>query len=404
MYFGVDNYRLNFIKLYTVISILCIALFAFVALRERYSSVYTRGRTYGKYVSILGSGMIVLNTIWKWIDAGIIICSERAALIVNFVYFIFDIMIYYNLTLYYDYSCGQIYSKKKKLLLFIPFGFTLFLEVLNLKYRFLYNIVYDSTIHAYHYERGELFLLGSLFPYGIMIGNVIMRFYSYIKNNMSTREKNEYHVIYIMFLSAAISISALINTQLDPIPVYSIVLALGVYMYYFHEVESQVSLDSLTKLSNKREMYFVMGRQIENIKNISGKKLWLIMIDANDFKAINDGFGHDIGDKALIEIADAMRKIAGMYREYRCFIFRFGGDEFGIIMVAEDEEPVNNLITQINNYLEAYTKNEKIEYKISLSFGYCFYESWMDKSDFIKKADNMLYENKKKYHLLNQKN
>ena len=133
-------------------------------------------------------------------------------------------------------------------------------------------------------------------------------------------------------------------------------------------------------------------------------KILKILIDDNDFKAINDGFGHDIGDKALIEIADAMRKIAGMYREYRCFIFRFGGDEFGIIMVAEDEEPVNNLITQINNYLEAYTKNEKIEYKISLSFGYCFYESWMDKSDFIKKADNMLYENKKKYHLLNQKN
>lgn len=125
------------------------------------------------------------------------------------------------------------------------------------------------------------------------------------------------------------------------------------------ELEKTVITDELTRVFNRR--YF--NQQIEKERRRAerlGYKIALVSIDLNDFKKVNDEYGHHEGDKVLKRFADFLKK---KLRESVDSIYRFGGDEFVLLLVNSDKERAQKIMNRINR--EFSSLNEMV----SLSYG-----------------------------------
>lgn len=151
--------------------------------------------------------------------------------------------------------------------------------------------------------------------------------------------------------------------------------------------------DSLTGIANRANIMNQLARTIE-LSNRSKLKFALFVCDLDDFKKINDEYGHIIGDKALKYAAQAVRKVLRNTDS----IGRFGGDEFLIIQqFIKDKSDIEVLIGRIFEELEVPVKINGIEIQIKLSIGVSIYPD--DTSDFealINQADRAMYEAKKR--------
>jgi len=156
------------------------------------------------------------------------------------------------------------------------------------------------------------------------------------------------------------------------------------------ELKEMATRDSLTGLKNRHFFEMYMPHEVERIRR-NREKISVLMIDVNDFKFINDAHGHIAGDQVLKECAEVLR---GAIRGSDV-LFRFGGDEFLIVMSCAGDREANILINRISEQLDEWN-SRKTEYniKITLSIGYAVLEGDRDLLGVIDEADQMMYEQK----------
>ncbi|MFO7611349.1 MAG: GGDEF domain-containing protein [Clostridia bacterium] len=116
-----------------------------------------------------------------------------------------------------------------------------------------------------------------------------------------------------------------------------------------------------------------------------------VMCDLDKFKYINDTFGHDSGDRALIQFAECVR---GSIRKEDVFA-RIGGDEFAMIIECNDLESCRSFVGKL------YKKTASLElegtsHPIHASFGYAHINEGGGPEELMKRADDSLYEAKKR--------
>jgi diguanylate cyclase (GGDEF)-like protein len=117
--------------------------------------------------------------------------------------------------------------------------------------------------------------------------------------------------------------------------------------------------DSLTELYNRRYFYIKIKEELTRAKR-KKYKLSIVSIDLNNFKEVNDTYGHDEGDRVLMEFG----KIAkGFLRDNFDSIYRFGGDEFVIVLMDCDAQNAQKVLNRINEELKKFNPI------ISLSYG-----------------------------------
>jgi diguanylate cyclase (GGDEF)-like protein len=160
---------------------------------------------------------------------------------------------------------------------------------------------------------------------------------------------------YWMAASAGVLVARFIATVIgggappliddDPIPnlyvALSVIIGLGAVFAYFlvfsgrvtAELAVQAHFDPLTELLNRRG-FEVRARQELTRAVRSGAPVSLLMIDANDFKRINDTWGHLAGDRALQAIANGIRACVRQYD----LVGRIGGDEFAVLLSGIEGE------------------------------------------------------------------
>jgi diguanylate cyclase (GGDEF)-like protein len=117
------------------------------------------------------------------------------------------------------------------------------------------------------------------------------------------------------------------------------------------------------------------------------------MIDANDFKKINDSYGHAEGDHALTLIAEALKKAIVIMKEAP-FLARYGGDEFIIIACTEDEAELSVLREEIRRCLREVCQEDATPYRLSVAVGYDELGWGEPFAACQQRADQKLYEDK----------
>ena len=124
------------------------------------------------------------------------------------------------------------------------------------------------------------------------------------------------------------------------------------------------TLDELTKISNRRG-FLQLAEHYLNFATRHEIPGSLVFVDLNNFKPINDKFGHAEGDRALVTFADQMQKT---FRQTDLFA-RLGGDEFVILFSNAKEVFANEIMKKFKASLDEYNKNARRGYDISFSYG-----------------------------------
>jgi len=158
---------------------------------------------------------------------------------------------------------------------------------------------------------------------------------------------------------------------------------------YTYKLQYKASHDSLTKLYNRQKFNDELNKEILRESRYQ-HKLSMLMFDIDDFKNINDTYGHDVGDIALIDIANILKNSIRI-TDFAC---RWGGEEF---MVLLPETPINEAMViaeNIRKNVDDY-KLKSVELPVTISIGLAEFEVGVDNKDsFIKNVDIALYDAK----------
>ena len=121
-------------------------------------------------------------------------------------------------------------------------------------------------------------------------------------------------------------------------------------------------------------------------------------MDINNFKSINDVYGHLEGDNALRTVGCILKKTCG---RFGVFLSRYGGDEFAILMAPNQEYSPEYLIDLLNEEIKLGNKQHPDSDQIAISYGISEYDgsSVTPLESFIKNADAEMYRDKKRQHL-----
>ncbi len=111
---------------------------------------------------------------------------------------------------------------------------------------------------------------------------------------------------------------------------------------YHAETETRALTDPMTALPNARSLQIQFEKEIARAER-NGSRFQILMLDLDGFKAVNDTFGHKVGDKLLRELSKVMR---GQLRDYD-FLSRYAGDEFVAIIPETDEVSIEDLCQRI---------------------------------------------------------
>lgn len=159
------------------------------------------------------------------------------------------------------------------------------------------------------------------------------------------------------------------------------------------ELKKISNTDSLTGLYNRRGFITLAEHTMSLAKRLR-KNLILIFIDLDNMKWINDNLGHNVGDLALKEAADILKKT---FRD-NDLIARIGGDEFVVLGIVEKEKDKDEVLNRLRAKVEASNERKDRNFKLSLSIGTVFHtpDSNYSIEELLEIADKLMYEEKKK--------
>ena len=180
-------------------------------------------------------------------------------------------------------------------------------------------------------------------------------------------------------------------------PIFCCTSTILMLVFFIQMIQRQVSVDPLTGLNNRGQLL----RYVEQRSNIhkDNRLTYVIMIDINDFKVINDTYGHAEGDRALRILSDSLKKVVGNHN-MPVFLGRYGGDEFIIIVHPQNRSEMEPFIKELRNELEDECRNNNTEFMLSIGIGY---DELLEEPDTFQKcmqrADQKLYQDKRNIKL-----
>ena len=150
--------------------------------------------------------------------------------------------------------------------------------------------------------------------------------------------------------------------------------------------------DYLTGLYNRRYFYKNVKAYLESSKE-SGEKCTIAMIDIDHFKKVNDTYGHDVGDRVIVSLADILRSGTNP----NDVVARFGGEEFCLVLKNIDNDiPSAEILERLRGSVEKFQLeiDEQRVVKFTISIGAIVYDPAETLDDTINEADMLLYKAK----------
>lgn len=181
--------------------------------------------------------------------------------------------------------------------------------------------------------------------------------------------------LFILFLTINIIAAVVMNTVFHFKYLISGMATLSCVFYYMFFTAQTLTRDAMTNALNRHSFY-------KDIKTFQKKQMFVIAMDLNGLKQLNDTQGHSAGDKAIVSVAETAAELLPV----RCRIYRMGGDEFEILYPNVDESEVTELVNKLKEGVQ------KKGYSVAIGFGE--YERGMDFDEVFKVVDAMMYADK----------
>jgi diguanylate cyclase (GGDEF)-like protein len=364
------------VNLYAIALIIMIM----VSLRK-HKDLKSMNNAYYKLLVILVGTTMVVDMFAVVLDGGSGAFIYYTVKFLNVLLYGFGGLVAYCWVLYIDHHMLKTAAKlhKHKIILSLPLLVNSILSILTFFFPIFFLVDSNNS-----YVRGDYFLVSFILTYIYLIYSVFLIVKD--KNKIPKRDIIPLLMFPILpFLGSLLQIMFYGTLLIWPLSALSLLII-------FIFVQSQmINIDGLTELYNQREYQDYVLSMIK--KKEPNHLLAGVMLDIDDFKLINDDFGHATGDEILKQLAHILRD---SFRRDD-FIARIGGDEFVVFMKVSDRLDFERVLERLNaNLLKLNIPNHP-EKSIFVSVGFDIYQSdtFQSFDDFIQHLDRQMYLNKR---------
>ena len=270
---------------------------------------------------------------------------------------------------------------------YVPFGITLLLMLINPFTGAVFTITQDNA-----YVRGPISNPIAILVMGYLLGISGWVLYKRSQERLAST-KREY-LILAGFVVAPF-VGAVIQLRMYGISLIWPLTSISMLLLYINRSRDEISVDALTGLNNRGSLDKYL---LERVHPDSEDRLTLILMDVDKFKLINDNLGHDMGDIALKEVSEIIRK---SFSQGHNFLSRFGGDEFVVIVPqVDDPRMIDSYARDLKANLDEFNESKSFPMPLSISCGMAFYpkDNIRNPEDLLKAADAQMYEEKARHH------
>ncbi len=378
--------NLDYTFFYTEANCVCIIIFIMLLIKDL-GGVGRQAKQI-TFINIVISHILyfVSDICWVLILARIIPYTLLSVSIVNITNAIFLSAITCFWFIYVELSQGEKYiaSNKARYIALIPAMFEAVLII------FLFAVMPEVVIQEDGMPTTGYYIAFLAIPLIYVVASTARSFLrAFRKENFAVRKQYLVCAIYPII----ISISGVLQTMWLAAPFFCFGSTIMMVYVYIISLNDQVSIDELTRLNNRTQLKkYIAGESSK--QNTDRATRFVLMIDLNKFKQINDQFGHVEGDMALRRAADALKLACGD-NALKTFIARYGGDEFIIITKTDNEELVKELCSTIKDTVIRLNDEAGAKYELTASIGYASYNG--DLTAFqtaLNEADEALYKDK----------
>jgi diguanylate cyclase (GGDEF)-like protein len=268
------------------------------------------------------------------------------------------------------------------LLLSLPLIVNLALALVSLDVPLTFSIGADNVYH-----RG---------PYYLLMGAMCYSYLIYYFCFAVAHHRQMLHHEFEVFLMGALptALAGVLQLSLPGVVMIWQAASFTMLIFYLDILIHQANTDSLTGLANRRRFDGALNAAFSG--DGAKAEMALILIDIDNFKAINDRYGHLMGDRALEEVGVALRRCA----RKRDVVARLGGDEFAMLSEIREPRDLERITWRVRESLGAINQRSGFPFSIETSVGSgCRRElANMTPEGFIQMIDNRMYDEKRVNH------
>ena len=245
-----------------------------------------------------------------------------------------------------------------------------------------------------HYQKGVLYFGDLIASYAYIVCGVI---FVLVKAYRSELLSDRHRFLTLGLCTVPGVILGVLDVALpypNVLPTMFFGTLISMLILFASSSAGRMTRDSLTGLLNR----FAFDSSLNRASKKRGPgSLWLLVIDINHFKQINDTFGHSVGDVVLVKLASTLEAIA---EQYKATVGRWGGDEFVIFGEFTDDDVSKKLVIDLKSKVLTEC-NQDERFIVSVSVGAAKLREYENLKHLFDEADHMLYEDKAKFHKLN---
>ena len=260
----------------------------------------------------------------------------------------------------------------------IPILINLGMVFVNLFTPIIFNVSSEGV-----YSRGPLFFAVA----AIGFSYIFLAIFHLLTYRKKIRRRD---FLPMIFFALPVLFGGLLQTIVFGISSTWTSLSVSVLLVYLFIQSKIIQTDYLTGLYNRRE--FDVKLSDISKRDLKHTTFGLLMMDIDDFKHINDKYGHAMGDLALQAVSNVLRQ------NFRLddFVARMGGDEFAAILELDKVNDIDLVIQRVNESLSAYNLNNHLPFELHMSIGKGVFDGKKDHSlhEFIKLVDQRMYDEK----------
>ena len=373
-------------KMATAIHIELNILFFLILVRIVYQSAKNENqqmrRVLFRYTAYGIMSSLVLDTLWKLLDGKRFPLDVAVNQIVNALFLASGIVIGCVWYLYVLETQGYRITRKLTLGIMSPTIVFTTLNLISIKTGWIFYISEENV-----YMRGPLFWLQTLAALSVLLSSLVHCLIRLFNGRKTVPRRVVLDLIGFYIIPV---VGTLASMPITGMPGTWTCAAVSIILMYIDSQDREIVRDTLTGLNNRKMLPSVFEEYTRQVA--PGSVLYLYMMDLDDFKSINDTYGHLAGDEAL---KAASRLFAQAADGKRAMVARVGGDEFLILAMLPGNEAAAEFKDALRARMEQYNEEHSLPYLLNISVGCCAYERGESLEAFMARADEALYREKR---------
>lgn len=313
------------------------------------------------------------------IDGQHFLLAREFSLLLNTLLYVGAVLFGFLWVIYIDYKFFAQPARIRRIypLMSIPFLFALALLILN-----LFTSIFFSVTPENVYVRSPYVFLFYLIVYAYLLYGMFFAF-------RQRQHVKKYIFFPVLLFLVPVFIGTLIQFLSYGLSLMWASTSIALTSLYISLQNESSYVDPLTGLYNRQYFNRII---VEHVRHANPKKtLGGIMLDVDDFKSINDTFGHCTGDDALRDVGALLHDVGGPH----ALAVRFGGDEFVLLMPVSAEAEITEMVQLIRTKAHEFNRTQVRPYRISFSIGAgMLMPQDASVESFIKHLDEQMYATK----------